>query len=128
MEDAVVIVGKCDVVGDFFDGGLCVCHGNAESCGLDHGDVVVAVSAADHLFGGQSDACEEFRKGVCLIDVLRHDFEEERVGAVDVEQSVKCGMSCFYTGDFIWFSCDEEFVVVCLDMFGKWFACGPGAR
>ena len=59
---------------------------------------------------------------MCLIDVLRHDFEEERVGAVDVEQSVKVRDELvFYTGDFIGFSCDEEFVVVCLDMFGKWF-------
>ena len=59
---------------------------------------------------------------MCLIDVLRHDFEEERVGAVDVEQSVKVRDELvFYTGDFIWFSCDEELVVVCLDMFGKWF-------
>ena len=59
---------------------------------------------------------------MCLVDVLRHNFEEERVGTVDVEQSVKvCEEFVFCTGDLIRVSCDEEFVVVCLDVFGKWF-------
>ena len=57
---------------------------DTKAAGFKHCDVITAVSAADHLLCGESDTGKEFTQGVCLIDILRHDLQKERIGAVNI--------------------------------------------
>ena len=56
MEYAVFVIGTSDEVGGFFYDRLCVFHGDSKTGIFDHGQIVEAVAAADHLISGQTDA------------------------------------------------------------------------
>ena len=56
MKHAALVVRSGDIVGLLKYRRLRVRHGDAKSCRLDHGQIVVSVAAADHLVGSQSDA------------------------------------------------------------------------
>ena len=49
MEYAVFVIGTSDEVGGFFYDRLCVFHGDSKTGIFDHGQIVEAVAAADHL-------------------------------------------------------------------------------
>ena len=71
-----------------FDDRLGVSHGDSQPRVLDHGKIVVSVPAADHLVRGQPDAVQQLLQRFCLVDIAGHDLQEERLGTVDVQQTV----------------------------------------
>ena len=79
MEYAVFVIGTSDEVGGFFYDRLCVFHGDSKTGIFDHGQIVEAVAAADHLLGGKSDTGEKLKKRMRLVDTRGHDLKEERV-------------------------------------------------
>ena len=56
MQHPVIIVGLGDVICDLLQSTLCIFHGNAKTGALDHGQVVEAISAADHFIYRQVQA------------------------------------------------------------------------
>lgn len=78
MEDAVFIVGIGDEISGLFYDRLGVCHSHSETGVLDHGQIVEAVSAADHLVCIEPEGVEELPERVCFIDILGHDLEISR--------------------------------------------------
>lgn len=58
MQHPVLIIRLCNIIRLIKNGWLCICHGYAKSCGLDHGQVVVSISAADHFICSKTDACQ----------------------------------------------------------------------
>ena len=59
MQDAIVIVRTGNKVGRFFDDRLGIFHCHSKSCIFDHGQVIVSVSAADHLVCIEPEGVEE---------------------------------------------------------------------
>lgn len=88
MEDAVLIVRISDEVGGFFYDRLGIRHGNSKPGIFDHGQIVEAVPAADHLVRVEAQSVEEFPEGVCLIDILGHDLQKVRFGFINIQETV----------------------------------------
>ena len=82
MEYAVFVIGTSDEVGGFFYDRLCVFHGDSKTGIFDHGQIVEAVAAADHLIRRKAAAGQKAEKRMGLIDARRHDLQKERIGAV----------------------------------------------
>ena len=85
MEDPILIIGARYIICLLQHSRLGIGHCDSKSGGLDHGNIIVPVSAADHLFRGKTDARQQSEQGMCLINAGRHDFQKKRIGAVDVE-------------------------------------------
>ena len=77
MEDSIIIVGFGDIIRTFLDKGLRIFHGYAKTRIFNHGNIVEAVSAADHGIRRQTDAVEKLLERVGLINVLRHNLKEK---------------------------------------------------
>ena len=58
MQHPILIIRLRNIIRLIKNGWLCICHGYAKSCGFDHGQVVVSISAADHFICSKTDACQ----------------------------------------------------------------------
>ena len=82
MQHAVFIVGFGDIIRCLKDGRLGICHGDAKPGGFYHSQVIVSVSAADHLVRSHADPAQETQQRMCFVNSPRHDLQEERIRAV----------------------------------------------
>ena len=95
VKNSVFVVGFRDEVGGVFYDGLGIFHGNAQAGVFDHGNIVVAVAAADHGIGGQPETVEQLLQRVGFVNILRHNFQEERFGEIDVQQAAELILKLF---------------------------------
>ena len=57
----------------------CVFHGHPQACIPDHGKIVIAVTAGDHLLPGQSRHLQKPLQALGLIDAPGKDLQEKRL-------------------------------------------------
>ena len=88
VQDAVLIVGACDEISGLFQNRLGILHCHSKAGILDHGQIIITVSAADHFICRKADAVQKLLERLGLVHVAGHDLEKKRFRQIDIQESV----------------------------------------